>query len=271
MKPILLISIAVACVIGATILAYFTLGDGAMAPVAAPATPKAPAGGPVDAAQSAKAEADMARLRDENTLLKQQLDNMRAELAKLQQQAALEKASHAEAKAAPGTKALDADEFWGDVQEATAGDREGKERGERRNRGEWSAERGAQFREMANQFYDDAIAQGGTPEVQERLSALRDYSNQMMDLREQIRSAEDGPAKDALREEMDLLRDEMKPLMREQQDYLLRQAAQNAGVTDARTQQQLTNTIRDTIRSPFFTMGNGPGQGGGGGRGGGPR
>ena len=52
----------------------------------------------------------------------------------------------------------------------------------------------------------------------------------------------------------------MKPLIKDQQDYLLRQAAENSGVTDTKTQNQLVNAVRDTVKSPFFTMtGRGPG------------
>lgn len=266
MKPIVLGGAIFTALCIAAAFAYLTFEPGPVQPVA-PAAQKTESTKSAAALTSAN-DGEMARLKQENALLKQQLDNVRAELSKKEHaDAVLAKKQKAGAEGQQDgltNEALDPNEFWNDVKEATKKDgKEGKQK-DRRDRGTWE-ERAQQFREGMDQFYDDALAQGGPPEVQERLEALRDYSHQMMDLRQQARQATDPAAQEALRQQTDDLRQQMKPLIKDQQDYMLRQAAQASGVTDQRTQNQLVNNVRDTVKSPFFTMNGGRGGRGTGG------
>lgn len=269
MKPIIFAAIILLGVIAAAGAVLVFVGSEPTGPTDAPATTLSkPA--PRDAAAAPAPETgDLARLKQENALLKEQLDNMRAELAKAQQA----EAALAHAKAAEGsTEALDAKEFWGEANEAAkeGKDKDGKEKKrERRDRGNFE-ERAQQFQAMMDQFYDDALAQSANnPEVQDRIATLRDYSSQMMELRQQMRGTDDPAAQENLRAQVEGLRDEMKPLVKDQQDYMLRQAAQNSGVKDEKTQQRVADAVRDTMKSPFFMQGGGRGgnfgpQGGGG-------
>lgn len=266
MKPIVLGATIFAALCIAAVFAYLTFEPGPVQPVAPPAQ-KAESTKPT-AALAATGDSEMARLKQENALLKQQLDNVRAELSKKEHADAVlaekQKAGAEGQQDGLTNEALDPKEFWEEAKEAASKDEKDGKKKDRRDRGNWE-ERAQQFREGMDQFYDDALAQGGPPEVQERLEALRDYSHQMMDLRQQMRQASDPAAQDALRQQSDDLRQQMKPLIKDQQDYMLRQAAEASGVTDQRTQNQLVNHVRDTVKSPFFTMSGGRGGRGPGG------
>lgn len=265
-------------VVGASVVALLVLVGGAyllLAPAAMPGT-VAPSAQPMaatpstrDAASKAADTPELARLRQENDLLKQQLDNLRQELSDAKRSAAV--AAAQPEPDSPAAEEPEGDEIDLPVGGGDDGNRDRERRREERE--QWSEERAAQFRAQVDQFYEDALASADTPEAQERITSIRDMSQQMMDLRQQIRAAEDDTTRDALREEMDALREEMRPLVRDQQDYLLQQAAASAGVNHAGTQRKLADALRDTLRSPFFMPGFGSGRGpdGGGGRGGGGR
>lgn len=255
----LLAAIAALVALGGGALFFFALGGtGDTAPPAtAPAAAKPADAAPVKPAATAAPE--LARLQEENALLKEQLDNVRAELAAAQR---AREAATAEAAAQADT--VNAQPLWEELREAAE---DGADRGERRRGpGGWSEERAAEFRAGIDTFYEEAIAASTEPETQERLAALQDYTNRMMDLRQQMRAAEDPAARQALEDELDALRDEMRPLVREQQDHLLREAAAASGVTDRKVQTQLIDAMRDTMRSPFFMDERGFRRGGGGGR-----
>lgn len=218
---------------------------------------------PMAARAPEKESGELARLKQENALLQEQLDNLREELSRQEAEAAL--AREAAAKEGAGeatTEELDAKEFWGDLKEAADGEGERRGRRDRRERGGADPERAQQFRDMMDQYYDDQLAAAGPPEAVERLQALQEYSHQMMDLREQMRGVEDPAARDAMRAQLDGLREEMKPLVKEQQEYMLKAAAERAGVSDERTQNRVAEAMRDTMRDPMFTINRGPGGGG---------
>lgn len=261
MKTGPLLLVAVALVLAAAGGAYvYLLGDAEPAPSAA--KPAAALEG-IAPAKPVEEPAELARLKQENALLKEQLDNMRVELNAKEraQAAALREQEAASAADNDADIAMEAED---------AGEEDDRDRGERRGRnrnGGWNEERSAEFRAGIDQFYDEAIAATTAPEAQERLALLQDYTNQMMDLRQQMRTTEDPAARQALEDEVDALRDEMRPIMRDQQDQMLRDAAANSGVTDPKTQAQLIEAFRDTIRSPFFMQDRGFGRGGGGGGG----
>lgn len=257
MKTGILFLAAAVVVLAAAGGAYvYLLGD---EPIAAPAATEKAAAPAAPAADAA----DMARLKQENALLKEQLDNLRVELnAKEREQAAALQRQQARAAQAE-------DEGEGGPSDDVPLPDDGTER-ERRNRpGGWSEERAAEFRAGIDQFYADAIAASTSPESQERLVLMQDYTNQMMDLRQQMRAAEDPDARQALQDEFNAARDDMRALTREQQNQMLREAAASSGVTDPKKQAQLIESLRETIKSPFFMQDRGFGRGGGGFGGGG--
>lgn len=232
-------------------------------------TPPAKVPHPSDATVKPPTATELARLQQENDLLKQQLDNLRVELSQSKQQAVLAASAAAAAHAPEEEAELGFPVDLGQDGTDKAEKKKNKDRN-RETRGNWSEERAAEFREGMNQFYDDAIASADTPEAQDRITSIRDYSQQMMDLRQQMRNAADDTTREALRADMEAMRDEMRPLIRDQQNYLLQQAAASAGVNNANVQRKLADALRDTMRSPFFMPGFGSARGGPGGGPGGP-
>jgi hypothetical protein len=128
------------------------------------------------------------------------------------------------------------------------------------------AQRAQEFRERMQEFFDTQIQQAPDKPTQERLAAIREYSEYTMDLFRQMREAQTDEERDAIREELSTAGETARSLVREQQDYVLRQSLVSSGVTDRKSQDALISSMRQTMdNNPFFRMG---GFGGWGGRGG---
>lgn len=153
-----------------------------------------------------------------------------------------------------------------------------------------SEERRARFREFEQQMRDrvstvlqDEYASAPDADTQERIQILQDYTDQMAQLREEMRNAESDEERDALRQTMRESYMGMQEVVRTQQDSMLRTLASNSGITDPGKQDSLITGLRDLQASPFFQadrMMGGGGRGpwrpgmegrGGPGPGGGPR
>ena len=153
-----------------------------------------------------------------------------------------------------------------------------------------SEERRARFREFEQQMRDrvstvlqDEYASAPDADTQERIQILQDYTDQMAQLREEMRNAESDEERDALRQTMRESYMGMQEVVRTQQDSMLRTLASNSGITDPGKQDAFITGLRDMQASPFFQadrMMGGGGRGpwrpgmearGGPGPGGGPR
>lgn len=141
-------------------------------------------------------------------------------------------------------------------------------------RAEWAARRqefANRMRENVSNFYSSQLEKAGDSASQQRILAMEDYSNYMMDLFQQMRATEDEEERDRLREEMDSARDTMRSLVDEQQDQMLRQLASEIGVNSGTRQDEFVSRMRETIEDPFFRaegmlggVGGGRGRWGGG-------
>lgn len=148
---------------------------------------------------------------------------------------------------------------------------EQKARDERRAQWEQQRQEGVQrFRENVYSNFADAANAETDPVARERLTTMAEYSEQMFDLREQMRNAQTDEDQEALRAQMGEVVSNLRQMNREQQDYMLGSLAQQYGVQSIQ-QQQFLEDVRSTVSSPFFEMGGrrGGGVGGGGVRGGG--
>jgi len=221
-------------------------------PAPAPPPPKTPEK-PVAMAALPDPELDkeLESLRGANAALNAQIQDLKKALSE----------KEAAASANPGTEvtpgensdAFDED-FWRDFRRRVQPD--GPEAAQ-------MLQRMQEFRDGVNSYYEDAIAQATEPEAQERLAALQDYTEQLFDIRQQFRQADDA-TREKLREEMRTLRDEMAPLQREQQDYLLRRTAAAHGLEKPGEQNRFIRDLRSTMQDPIFMQGGRGGGGGGG-------
>ncbi|MDZ4861653.1 MAG: hypothetical protein SGI88_21990 [Candidatus Hydrogenedentes bacterium] len=139
---------------------------------------------------------------------------------------------------------------------------------------EWRQEReqrGAEMRQRMDEFMANEIQNAPDKATQDRLAAMNDYSQGMMDLFQQMRDAETDEERDAIRAQLQENGTAARELVREHQDQLMRQSLTQSGVTDASAQDAAMQSLRQTMEGPFF---RGPmaGMGGwGGDRGGGDR
>ncbi|OQB99750.1 MAG: hypothetical protein BWX80_03589 [Candidatus Hydrogenedentes bacterium ADurb.Bin101] len=126
------------------------------------------------------------------------------------------------------------------------------------------------MRERVNSYLEDRMLQSTDPVEQDRMAAFQEYVAYMADLRQQMRDAET----DEDREEIGVLMRqagvEMEGLLREQQNSMLVQLAEEYGITDAQKQAEFVNRMRDLRSDPLFNppvmpgMGRGRGFDGGG-------
>ncbi|MBX7257445.1 MAG: hypothetical protein K1Y02_13865 [Candidatus Hydrogenedentes bacterium] len=124
-------------------------------------------------------------------------------------------------------------------------------------------QRMTEFRDRMGQFFAGEMEKTNDPAVQQRLSQISEYSQYSMDLRRQMREAQTDEERQALSEQFEQVANTTRTLVKEQQDYLLRQSLASNGVTDAATQDAMINSYRTTMESPFFRMPMGGGPGGG--------
>ncbi len=132
-------------------------------------------------------------------------------------------------------------------------------------REEWRAERDervADFRERMQGYFDEAMQQAPDAAVKNRIAAINEYSDYTMDLMREMRTAETEEERQAIREELGATWEASRALVREQQDYLLKETLKVNGVTNAQQQDRLVQAMRQTMEDPFFRMPGGGGPGG---------
>lgn len=217
----------------------------------------------------AQLERENARLKEDFDLISQRNDEMLTrQVTQLDQ---VEPVPDLSASEPVASDAALGERGEGDRRPGRDGDRESDENDpERAARIEqWRqerAQRAQEFRERMQEFFDNQIRQAPDKATQERLAAIREYSEYTMDLFRQMREAQTDEERDAIREELSSAGETARSLIREQQDYVLRQSLAASGVTDSKSQDALLSAVRQTMdNNPFFRMG---GFGGWGGRGG---
>jgi len=114
-------------------------------------------------------------------------------------------------------------------------------------------EMAARMRDMVQGYLAVEAANTTDASAQERLQSLADYADLMLDIRQRLRAATTPEEEEAVREEMRAAVGEIEQLVQEQQRYLLRQAAANAGI-DRNEQERLVTEIQNTLQSPFFHL-----------------
>ncbi len=142
-------------------------------------------------------------------------------------------------------------------------------------------QRGAEMRDRLRTFMDEQIQNAPDKATQDRLASISAYSETMMDLFQQMRDAQTDEDRDAIRAQLQENGTVARQLVKEQQDFMMRDSLRQSGVTDPKAQDAAMQSLRQTMEGPFFrgplAWGGGGGPGGpggggffGGGRGGGP-
>lgn len=129
-------------------------------------------------------------------------------------------------------------------------------------------QRGAEMRDRLRTFMDEQIQNAPDKATQDRLASINAYSETMMDLFQQMREAQTDEERDALRAQLQENGTVARQLVKEQQDFMMRESLRQSGVSDPKAQDAAMQSLRQTMEGPFF---RGPlAWGGGGGGPGGP-
>lgn len=105
---------------------------------------------------------------------------------------------------------------------------------------------------MAN-FFTGELEKSNTPDMQERLVALEQKTQEMMDLRNQMRAAETDEERDALGEAFGETMSAAREIMQEQQDDMLGAIANQFGITKESDQAAFEQAVRSAMDSPMFS------------------
>lgn len=149
---------------------------------------------------------------------------------------------------------------------------------------QWRAQMRENFRQGVNSFLTDRMTQSQDPAEQQRLAALAEYTDYMMDLRGQMRDAETPEAREALEQEYESAISEVHRVVDEQQRSMIAHMAESYGITTPQQQEAFIQSVRNLMEDPLLRStrfmtgfrggwgrpGDGPGRGMGAGSGTGP-
>jgi hypothetical protein len=142
---------------------------------------------------------------------------------------------------------------------------EGGERGPGRDRGDrWGGgtpeEREARRQEFATRmqenmsnFFTGELEKSSTPEMQERLVALEQKTQELFDLRNQMRAAETEEEREALGQALGETMAAAREIMQEQQGDMLGAIANQFGITKEADQAAFEQAVRSAMESPMFS------------------
>ena len=164
----------------------------------------------------------------------------------------------------PGGQGHGGGHLHADQEERTGTDRAALERRERRPDDEESRARREEFvNRMRNGMLDrwDREWETATPESKERITAIANYEQELMDIRGGIRSAQTDEERLIIIEEMSTTREAMNQTMKDEQNAQLSNLAVKYGVSDPEKIDQFVLDTQKTLNSPIFQGGRGGGGG----------
>ena len=121
------------------------------------------------------------------------------------------------------------------------------------------------FGEMRNRMLErwDSEWENASPESQERISAIAEYQQDLMDIGSQMRDAQTDDERAAIMESMGATRDALSQTMRAEQDAQLAGLASKYGITDENQLMKFVDEAQKTLNSnPVFQSGGFGGFGG---------
>jgi len=128
----------------------------------------------------------------------------------------------------------------------------GPDRGRREERmAAWREER-SRLHERVSDYLQQDYDNTTDPAVRERLIALGDYNVQLQELRRAMSKAKTDEERRSIRENMMETMRTVQDLTFDQQDYLLRNLADEYGIKDTEQQEKFVESIRQLQRNPYF-------------------
>ncbi len=106
-------------------------------------------------------------------------------------------------------------------------------------------------RERLDSFLQEESTKTADPEVQQRLTQIKEYTEQLTELRRAMRNA--SPDERAqLREDMTEVVMALHDVGETQQDYMMREVARQFDITEPDEQEAFVGAVRELQASPFF-------------------
>ena len=137
-------------------------------------------------------------------------------------------------------------------------------------RAEWQARREqgrAEMRERMTNYFDQAYERAPDAAAQERVAAIEQNITYMMDLFRDMRSVETDEDRQAYREAIGQVRDNLNSVIAEEGAARIRAAAAAQGVSNPEAQNAIIQTVTDMYSDPMFRipsmLAGGPGSGAG--------
>lgn len=240
-------------------------------------------------AESESAGEKLARLEAERNQNSEQLASLQTKLDKatgaeavapaevpLPEDAALDASAGTADGAAPETPPADEQAARRDRANRWGGGGTPEEREARRQ------EFATRMQENMSNFFTGEMEKSSTPEMQERLVALEQKTQEMMDLRNQMRAAQTDEEREALGQAFGETMSSAREMMQAQQGDMLGAIANQFGITKESDRTAFEQAVRSAVDSPIFSdnpaalffnasrsADGGDGGGGGGGFGGG--
>lgn len=135
-----------------------------------------------------------------------------------------------------------------------------RERGARWGGGGTPEEREARRQEFATRmqenmsnFFTGEMEKSSTPEMQERLVALEQKTQEMMDLRSQMRAAQTDEEREALGQAFGETMSAAREIMQAQQGDMLGAIANQFGITKESDRAAFEQAVRSAVDSPIFS------------------
>ena len=112
-----------------------------------------------------------------------------------------------------------------------------------------------QFQERMSDFFQREAANAKDATAQQRIATLQGSMGALAELRDALKSTEDPEMRRQLREQSAQVIDQVRGLMLEQQDQMLREVATRYGITDPLQQDSFISSLRGVESTPYFHSG----------------
>jgi hypothetical protein len=204
--------------------------------------------------QADDAKRTLAIALDENVYLLSKLETLESDLAAAEASAAASAAATEDVPTLEEILAGVSAPVPDDVAKAD-GAESGETEAEQKRREEFAARRQQGFedaRQRMTDFMDQSIANAKTPEEAQRLVAMQENMTYMGDLMRGMRELQSDEDREAYRLALQETRDNMRSLVNEQQNSMLRSLGEEYGISDPDKLGAFVDSLQETQRDPLY-------------------